>query len=490
MIQKIVNGLLAMVVIALMFTGCDEGTNMIGGALNGGGEVLDLMVGGEVKEPPVDPVKPIAPAVPIEEITAEVDYYHDAGLTDNLASALYADEYDPEFNYFRPGDTVRATVTFSHSLQVVAQANPTLFMVLNSEKVLQFRAASPDAFTSGTYRKENNRRRYVCKYTVSPNAFGHLQLTVELGERVVTGEFPLQAVLSLTCNGSEENRTVDLTETLRENDTDFVGWVLTPRHDPTVIPLEGVRLTVMSGPQKGKRTVSNQNGEFVFPDVAGDELHLRLEKPCYETKEMLLYRSRPSALPDGTTLGYRDIYREAPGVVLMGHSWPEPVRPFLKQISLPHDLLYFHESYVGRPYYRQDGVVAIQDISPAFESLDSLLILFGHELFHAHQHAAVAVDGSGRIEDWEETPEGRAFIEMQEKDLREFGEFYVRWDNPVLEDSAEIMARVLWSVTTNSAAESERRKAMPIYQELKNNAPHRLQWAQEWHENQQKILNQ
>ena len=74
-------------------------------------------------------------------------------------------------------------------------------------------------------------------------------------------------------------------------------------------------MTVMAGPKTGESTLTNQDGEFVFSDVAGDELHVHLEKACYETKEMLVYRSRPTALSDGTVLRYpkNDRHRNTPG---------------------------------------------------------------------------------------------------------------------------------------------------------------------------------
>ena len=317
-------------------------------------------------------------------------------------------------------------------------------------------------------------------------AFGILRLVVEIGERTMTNDrYPLQAVLSFVC--PVDATATESAETARGGVADFVGRVLTPRDDPPVIPLEGVRVTVMAGPKTGESTVTNRDGEFVFPNVAGDELHVHLEKVCYETKEMLVYRSRPSALSDGTVLRYRqgDSHRNTPGVILMGQAWPEPARPLLELMTLPHDLLYFSESFDGSAgYYRGDGVVAIQSRVTVSARMDKLLMILAHELFHAHQHATVSIDGSGDTSDWVHTPDGLAYVEAQKKDREEFGkadaDIYPSRPN-LLEFSAIIMEVFLWS-NIASDADRVRREAMPRYQDLKNKAPNRLEWAQEWYE--------
>ena len=519
--------LLGMVVV----TGCPEAQNMMQPVVNEPADTTPPAIVGEMKKPeekPTEPVKgaeedsaeepaepeekptepkteqeetpaeeapapePEVPVVPVEEITAEVAYYNDAELTDNLAAALSADVWDPTFNRFSPGDTVYATVTFSHPLQVVKQANPTLSMTLNSEEVTRFTPTS-DTLTAGTYREEEGENRYVCKYTIPDGAFGVLRLVVEIGERTMTNDrYPLQAVLSFVC--AVDTTATESAETVRGGATDFVGRVLTPRYDPPAIPLEGVRVTVMTGPKTGESTVTNRDGEFVFLNVAGDELHVHLEKECYEAKEMLVYRSHPTALSDGTVLRYRqsDSHRNTPGVILMGHAWPEPVRPLLEQMTLPHDLLYFNEpfSYDHNHYKEKNGVVAIHSIEITPARMDSLLILFAHELFHAHQHAMVAIDGSGEVYDWENTPDGLAYAEALRKDHEAFGKSGVDAHlNPTLvETSANTVEVFLWS-SIASDADRVRREAMPAYQDLKNNAPNRLKWVQRWHEKEKMKRN-
>ena len=481
--------------VAFALSGCDEGMNMVDDVITN--PIDEPMTNGEMKQPeepsepgepekPIEPKKPEVPMVPIEEITAEVAYYNDAELTDNLAAALYADEWDPTFNRFSDGDTFYATVTFSHPLQVVEQAKPALFIELNSERIAQF-TASADTLTSGTYKKQSNRNRYVCKYTVPADIFGHLQLTVELGERAITGEHSLQAMLSSVCIDDAVGKSTARSE--RSNNVDFVGRVLVPylsfgtsindnRDDPR--PLEGVRVTIMAGQRAGESTLTNQDGEFVFPDIAADELHVRLEKACYETKEMLVSRSRPSALPDGTVLGYQSALRRNPGVILMGRAWPEPVRPILEQMVLPPDLLFIEDSFNGYAFYNVNGVVAATGTGKV---IDQLLLVFAHEITHAWQHAAVAPDGSGDIFDWEHTPAGRAYAEAQRKDREAFGESDVDWhpiDPILIETSANTMEVFLWSITTNDA-DKVRREATSRYQNLKTKAPNRLKWAQEWY---------
>lgn len=485
--------LLLLGMIAL--TGCPEAQNMMQPVVSEPADTTPppAMVG-EMKKPEETPVtepeeepapEPEIPIVPAEEIEVEVAYYNDEALTDNLAAALSADVWDPTFNHFSPGETVYATATFSHPLQVVEQANPALFMTLNSEEVARFTPTS-DTLTAGTYREEEGENRYICKYTVPDGAFGILRLVVEIGERTMTNDrYPLQAVLSFAC--AVDAATTESAETARGGAADFIGRVLTPRQDPRAIPLEGVRVTVMAGPKTGESTVTNRDGEFVFLNVAEDELHVHLEKACYETKEMLVYRSRPSALSDGTVLRYRQSYshRNTPGTILMGQIWPEPVRPLLEQMTLPHDLLYFSESLDGfANYYREDGVVAIQSSVTVSARIDELLIVLAHELFHAHQHATVSIDGSGDIYDWVHTPDGLTYVEAQKKDWKEFGktdaDIYPSRPN-LIEYSANIIGVFLWS-NIASDADRVRREAMPNYQDLKNKAPNRLKWAQEWYE--------
>ena len=356
-------------------------------------------------------------------------------------------------------------------------------MTLNSEKVVRFTPTS-GTLTAGTYEEEESENRYVCKYTIPDGAFGVLRLVVEIGERTTTSKLRLLAVLSLAC--TVDAAATELAEGTRRGASDFVGQVLTPRYNPSVIPLEGVRVTVMAGPKTGESTVTNQDGEFVFPDVMGDELHVHLEKTCYETKEMLVYRSRPhrSVGRYGAAVQAGRLTSKYSGVILMGHAWPEPVRPLLKQMLLPHDLLYFHGQFDSAfSYYQSCGVVAIQSSATVLAGIDNLVILFAHELFHAHQHATVAIDGGGRTDDWENTPDGLAYAEARRKDHEAFGKSVADGHpNPTLnETSANTVSIFLWSITTTDA-DRARREAIPLYQDLKNNAPNRLKWAQEWYE--------
>ena len=178
----------------IALTGCPEAQNMMQPVVSEPADTTPPVTVGEMKKPEETPAteseekpteveveqeetpvaeqpseevtKPAVPMVPMEEISAEVAYYNDAALTDNLAAALSADVWDPTFNHFSPGETVYATATFSHPLQVVEQANPALFMTLNSEEVTRFTPTS-DTLTVGTYREEESENRYICKYTVS-----------------------------------------------------------------------------------------------------------------------------------------------------------------------------------------------------------------------------------------------------------------------------------------------------------------------------------
>ena len=103
----------------------------------------------------------------------------------------------------------------------------------------------------------------------------------------------------------------------------------------------------------------------------------------------------------------------------------------------------------------------------------AVLGTFVHEIAHAHQHARVAIDGRSHAGNWEDTPEGKAFIEARERD-REEGN-HTRYDSlpgftSHLENAAETAA-AYWSMD---------RWGGLFEKDLKKNAPHRYRWAAEW----------
>ena len=96
----------------------------------------------------------------------------------------------------------------------------------------------------------------------------------------------------------------------------------------------------MSGAVSGKKVVTDQNGRYIFRNVGGDALHLRVEKEGFEPKEVMAYRSRPTTLSSGVRMNFFEDIQNTPGNILIGHRWPNEVRSILNKITVVHDLLY------------------------------------------------------------------------------------------------------------------------------------------------------
>ena len=107
-------------------------------------------------------------------------------------------------------------------------------------------------------------------------------------------------------------------------------------------PLPNVTVTIMSGPRSGERTITDINGRYLFPDVAGDTLHLLAERHRFEPKEVLVHRDQPTTLADGTALNYAYVAcpQRHPGNIALGQRWPDEVRFILRDTLVVHDLLY------------------------------------------------------------------------------------------------------------------------------------------------------
>ena len=130
------------------------------------------------------------------------------------------------------------------------------------------------------------------------------------------------------------------------NPGDFIGRVFAPkpgdRQPPRseAQPITGVTVTIASGPRAGESVATNPSGYYRFPNVKGDELHLRVEKEHFEPKEVRVHRSRPTILANGDVPNYTRDPQQHPGNILMGHRWPDEVRFILEEILVVHDLLY------------------------------------------------------------------------------------------------------------------------------------------------------
>ncbi len=259
---------------------------------------------------------------------------------------------------------------------------------------------------------------------------------------------------------------------------DFAGYVLIPkvyrlddsRFRRTPQPIEGVTVTIIAGPRSGESVVTDEHGQYLFKDVPEDTLHLRVEGEHLETKEVIVHRSRPTALADGTVPTaywdgtYRDDPQQIPGNILIGQRWPDAVRPLLQQVQLVWDplLIVTHLGGVAGAMYHS-GVAVVGKDEP-HHMVNTLV----HEIAHMWQHAS-EINGSYR--NWEETPEGTAFLKARQQDWDEVGK--ARIDHTpgfshFYNNAAEICA-FLW--TNNSRG---------FYGNLKITAPNRYKWAQEW----------
>ena len=214
---------------------------------------------------------------------------------------------------------------------------------------------------------------------------------------------------------------------------DFIGRIYAPKPEDWKVrsdahPITDTTVTIMSGSRAGESVITDDNsGYYHFPNVRGDELHLRVEKEHFEPKEVIVHRSHPTILANGDVLNYPEDVQQNPGSILMGQSWPDEVRFLFEETLVVHDLLYAEGGAppvgenIGGFYSR--GVIVIYSHQFAqWQNSVGVLLLFAHEIAHARQHALVSVDGSARgIHDWNNTPEGIAYKEAREKDWNEVG---------------------------------------------------------------------
>ena len=271
---------------------------------------------------------------------------------------------------------------------------------------------------------------------------------------------------------------------------DFIGRIYAPKPEDWKVrsdarPITGVTVTIKSGSRAGESVITNNSGYYHFPNVHGDELHLRVEKEHFEPKEVIVHRSHPTILANGDVLNYPEDVQQNPGSILMGQSWLDEVRFILEETLVVHDLLYAEGGAppvgedIGAFYSR--GVIVIYNHQFAqWQNSVGVLITFAHEIAHARQHALVSVDGSARgVHDWNNTPEGIAYKEAREKDWNEVGKAqldmgYDRPDfagNVLTETAAETIAHY-WSV--------DRWGGRPHYGDLRITAPNRFKWAAVW----------
>ena len=271
----------------------------------------------------------------------------------------------------------------------------------------------------------------------------------------------------------------------KRNARDFIGRIYAPKHEDWKVrsdahPITGVTVTIKSGSRTGESITTDKNGYYLFPNVRGDELHLRVEKEHFEPKEVIVHRSHPTILANGDVPNYPEDVQQSPGSILIGQRWLAEVRFILEETLVVHGLLYAEGGTppsgenIGGFYSR--GVIVIYSHQFAnWQDPVGVLGTFAHEIAHAHQHALVSIDGSAwEVHDWINTPEGKAFAEAREKDWKAIGK--ATYDSIVgysslLENAAETCAHY-WSF--------DRWGGRPHYGDLRITAPNRFKWAAVW----------
>ena len=227
--------------------------------------------------------------------------------------------------------------------------------------------------------------------------------------------------------------------------------------------------------------MTNQNGQYIFRDVEGDELRLRVEKGGFEPKEVTVHRSGPTQLSDGTISRLYKDPQNTHGNILIGHRWPNEVRFILNKTRVIDDLLFVRSNIQSNwGGMHSEGVVVLYT-----KNVKKAVDIFGiiaHEIAHAHQRLisplVPASRGSqllvfGPSGNWSNTPEAKAYAEARKKDWERFGK--AKYDTipgytSLLENAAEFSA-YYWSIG---------RWNRDIHSDLRRVAPNRLKWAEEW----------
>ena len=249
------------------------------------------------------------------------------------------------------------------------------------------------------------------------------------------------------------------------------------------VPLPGVTVTIMSGPRAGESIVTDRNGRYRFLNVSGDTLHLRTDRQYYEPKEVIVHRSGPTVLSDGSDPNHWMDPQEKPGNILIGQVWPDEVRFIFEETLLPYDLLYVEygsEPGTAGSYY--SGLVILY--GDTLSNTSNSLTTFAHEFAHAHQHAIASVDGSAGVFDrwplWRNSPEGKAYAAARAKDWAEVGEAAydsIPYFRDRLRDSAAEICSHYWGTRSGHW---DVRPGRHRNENLKETAPNRYRWAAEW----------
>ena len=425
----------------------------------------------------------------------EISYYSDDALTMPLVDMVAAE------------DTVYTKVVFSKSVPITfaddGPSQPSIASEIISQE--QYSVKFPIEFQyrmqpGGTTLRSGEAKPYqgsdntfICRYDVKTDDLGGLFRTTA-GYHETQGSTLRVALFRHT--GQLPANTGETITDWQPND--FVGQVYTidsyeaaigrNLHRGMKVPVAGVTITITAGHRAGESTLTDKNGRYRFLNVAGNNLHLRTERKHFETKEVIVHRSRPTILSDGSVPNYNKDPQKEPGNILIGQVWPEGVRILLKEVLVVHDLLYID---VGTsPENRVatfsgaygSGIVLVfgNSLTTKSDPIKWALGTFSHEIAHAHQHAVVSVDGSGDIHQWQHSPEGRAYAEARRQDVEVLGKItYVdnAYPSNLLENAAEHCANYWGTERGEEPGYTGRHQVGKTLEEL---APNRFKWAKEW----------
>ena len=394
------------------------------------------------------------------------------------------------------GSVVRTEVLFSEPMEVLPRrghtARPMLSYAMDGTKE-RFSVSLSRNISFGYCRPSKNNTLFTCKVRVT----GDYTVTIGTDSADTAGNTLAEAGVAPTL--TVVPRPVDPDPVVEDivpvapiparigptiSAADFVGRVYVPkpvRHGLSraeASPIADVAVTIVSGPRSRERVMTDQNGQYIFPNVEADELHLLVEKEHFEPKAVIVHRSRPTTLPNRITLNFHGDPQKNPGNILIGHAWAKEVRFILQQTLVVNDLLYIDG---GIPPNRDMGgfysvgvVVVYEENVAGFHGKAGVLGTVVHEIAHAHQHALISVDGSGNIWAWKDTPEGKAFAEAQKKDWAEVGRapYDAVPGYDTLDENAAETAAHYWSV--------DRWGGRTAYGNLRTEAPNRFKWAQQW----------
>ena len=154
------------------------------------------------------------------------------------------------------------------------------------------------------------------------------------------------------------------------------------------------------------------------------------------------------------------------------HSFPEEVQPLTSVLQIPADIhLVLHEEHLnglrGGRYQHNPHHSTVTVFGTEHNLRRNVFRIIAAELFHAHQYTITG----GNINAWVHTPEGKAYVEAERKDLSDVGPFlyYDKIRAPSYETSSSLFSYYFGLHYLD-----------PVYAHIKDGAPNRYAWAVEW----------